>query len=844
MNSVAIQSRAAAPLSSYRVTRILGLIAALGASVLLAACGAGSASTTANPQSSPVTVSAQAYSGAAPASADVEAFMVNLWNNIQGADRCGACHIQGNQSPMFARSDDINLAYQAAQTVVDLGKPSNSKIVAKVGGGHHCWLASNQACADTMTTWITNWAGVTLGTSTAQLKLVAPRLMDAGGSRPFPVDPALFSTTVYPVLTQYCSRCHSPNALTPQSPYFAQPDVQAAYVAAEPQLNLNTPMQSVFYIRLADQFHNCWNGNCPASAAAMLSAIQAFAGQVPITQVNPSYVLSKAMGLYDGVVSSGGPRVETGLIAKYEFKTGTGTVAYDSSGVEPQLDLNMTGNVTWVGGWGVSIKNGAKLQGTTTGSAKLHDKILTSGQFTIEAWIAPDNVTQMGADIVSYSGGDTARNVTLGQTQSNYDFALRATTTGANGTPLFSTPTASMAVQATQQHVVLTYDAVTGRQLFVNGVLVATGDAQKGGSLSQWDNTFALVLGNEVSNTKPWSGELRMVAVYSHAMTQSEVQTNFAAGIGERYMLLFNVDKYTGLSQTYVMFEVSQYDSYSYLFNKPVFLSLDPNTHFNAVTIKGMRIGENGANVAVGQAYATLNTSVSGAGFDPSKGTGTTVPLASVGTVVPLYNGPAYDQFFLTFEQLGSATNVVVEATPVAPAPVYLPLPSDIGVRTFEQIYRTLSVMTTVPVTTPEVANLYQALQQSLPAKADLQSFVSSDQMAVAQMSIAYCDALVSSPSLSAVYFPGFNFSAPPSTAFNSVGLNAMITPLINNMLTANVATGQFLATMPSSAAVTTEVTNLVSKLSGSVSQDAAGTASIVKASCAAVAGSAAMLVI
>ena len=844
MNSVAIQSRAAAPLSSYRVMRSLGLIAALGASVLLAACGAGSASTTANPQSSPVTVSAQAYSGAAPASADVEAFMVNLWNNIQGADRCGACHIQGNQSPMFARSDDINLAYQAAQTVVDLGKPSNSKIVAKVGGGHHCWLASNQACADTLTTWITNWAGVTLGTSTAQLKLVAPRLMDAGGSRPFPVDPALFSTTVYPVLTQYCSRCHSPNALTPQSPYFAQPDVQAAYVAAEPQLNLNTPMQSVFYIRLADQFHNCWNGNCPASAAAMLSAIQAFASQVPITQVNPSYVLSKAMGLYDGVVSSGGPRVETGLSAKYEFKTGTGTVAYDSSGVEPQLDLNMTGNVTWVGGWGVSIKNGAKLQGTTTGSAKLHDKILTSGQFTIEAWIAPDNVTQMGADIVSYSGGDTARNVTLGQTQSNYDFALRTTTTGANGMPLFSTPKASMAVQATQQHVVLTYDAVTGRQLFVNGVLVATGDAQKGGSLSQWDNTFALVLGNEVSNTKPWSGELRMVAVYSHAMTQSEVQTNFAAGIGERYMLLFNVDKYTGLSQTYVMFEVSQYDSYSYLFNKPVFLSLDPNTHFNAVTIKGMRIGENGANVAVGQAYATLNTSVSGAGFDPSKGTGTTVALAGVGTVVPLYNGPAYDQFFLTFEQLGSATNVVVEATPVAPAPVYLPLPSDIGVRTFEQIYRTLSVMTTVPVTTPEVANLYQALQQSLPAKADLQSFVSSDQMAVAQMSIAYCDALVSSPSLSAVYFPGFNFGAPPSTAFNSVGLNAMITPLINNMLTANVATSQFLTTMPSSAAVTTEVTNLVSKLSGSVSQDAAGTASIVKASCAAVAGSAAMLVI
>lgn len=745
---------------------------------------------------------------------------------------------------MFARSDNINLAYQAAQTVVNLGTPSNSMMVQKVGGGHHCWLANNQACADTMTTWIQNWAGVTLGTSTAQLKLVAPTLVDAGGSRPFPADATLFSTTVYPVLTQYCSRCHSPNALTPQSPYFAQPDVEAAYVAAQPELNLNTPMQSVFYIRLADQFHNCWNGNCPASAAAMLSAIQAFANQVPITQVNPNYVMSKAMSLYDGIVSSGGARVETGLIAKYEFKTGTGTVAYDSSGVEPELDLNMTGNVTWVGGWGVQIENGAKLQGTTTGSLKLHDMILTSGQFSIEAWVAPDNVTQMGAYIVSYSGGDTARNVTLGQTQSNYDFALRSTTTGANGTPLFSTPTANMVVQATQQHVVLTYDPVNGRQLYVNGVLAATGDPQKGGSLSEWDNTFALVLGNEVSNTKPWSGVLRMVAVYNHAMTASEVQTNFAAGIGERYMLLFNLDKYTGLSQTYVMFEVSQYDSYSYMFNKPVFLSLDPNTHFSGLTIKGMRIGENGADVAVGQAYAPLNTTVTGAGFDPTKGIGTLVPLSSVGTVLALYNGPAYDQFFLTFDQLGSATNVFVEATPIAPAPVYQPLPSDIGVRTFEQINATLSVMTTVPVTTPEVANLYQTLQQSLPATADLQSFVSSDQMAVAQLSIAYCDSLVSNPALATPYFPGFNFSAPPSTAFNSAGLNAMITPLINNMLVANTAGNQFLLTMPSAASVTTELTALVSKLSGSVSQDAAGTASIVKASCAAVAGSAAMLVI
>jgi hypothetical protein len=821
----------------------LGAVAALAAGVLLAGCGAGNAPTAANPQAAPLAASAQSYNGPAPVSADVQAFVLNLWNNVKGQDRCGACHIQGNQAPMFARSDDVNQAYQAAQTVVDLSQPGASKIVAKVGGGHHCWLASNQACADTMTTWIKNWAGVALGTSTAQIQLVAPLLKDAGGARSYPTASTLFASTVYPLLTQYCSRCHSPSALTPQSPYFAQADVDAAYAAAQPKINLDTPTLSRFYVRLKYEFHNCWGGNCDASAAAMLQAIQAFANQVPITQIDPNYVLSKALTMYDGIVSSGGKRVETGLLAKFEFKTGTGTVAYDTSGVEPALNLDMTGDVTWVGGWGVQVQNKGKLQGTTTGSRKLHDMILTTGEYSVEAWVAPSNVTQTGAYIVSYSGGDTARNFTLGQTMYNYDSFLRSTTTGANGQPELSTPSAKQLLQATLQHVVLTYDPVNGRQIYVNGMLVASGDPQKGGSLSEWDNTFALVLGNEVSGTKPWSGVMRMVAVYNRAMSPTDVQTNFAAGVGERYMLLFNVDKFTGLSQSYVMFEVSQYDSYAYLFNKPVFLSLDPNTTFSGLAIKGMRIGENGTEARVGQAYATLNTSVTGQGFDPAKGSPSTIPLATVGTTIALEKGPAYDQFFLTFEQLGSATNVHTDPVPLAPTPVDVPRPSDLGVRTFERINATLSAMTTVPITTPAVSSLFQTLQQALPATPILQGFVASHQTAVAQLAIQYCDALVSDTTRRVAYFPGVNFGAAPATAFDPAGRNALITPLIDQMLSANSAAGRFLATAPSAAAVSTEVNSLIDKLLASAPADATGTATIVKASCAAIAGSSAMLV-
>ncbi len=831
--------------SSARWTR--GAATAFGAivlSVLLAACGAGSVQTATNPQSTPPPNSGtQSYTGPAPASAEVQAFVINLWNNINGADRCGACHIQGNQSPMFARNDDVNLAYQAAQTAVDLSNPAASKLVTQVANGHHCWLASNQACADTMTTWIQNWAGVALGSgSKASVQLVAPQQMAPGSTKTFPTSSALFASTVYPLLTQYCSRCHSPNAVTAQSPYFAQPDVDAAYAAAQPKMNLATPTLSRFYQRLAFDFHNCWGGNCPAASAAMLSAIQAFADQIQPTQVNSSWVTSKALTMYDGVVDSG-TRVENGLVGKWEFKTGTGTTAYDTSGVTPGLDLEMTGNVTWVGGWGVQVEGAGKLQGTTNGSVKLHDMILQSGEYSIEAWVAPDNVTQMNAYIVSYSGGTSQRNFTLGQTQNNYDSFVRSTTTNANGMPPVSTPTANMVLQATLQHVVLTYDPINGRQIYVNGALVASGDPQKGGSLSQWDNTFALVLGNEVSSNRPWSGIIKFVAIYNRAMPVTDIQTNFAAGVGERYYLLFNVDQYTGLNQSYVMFVVSQFDSYSYLFNQPQFLSLDPTQTFNNLTVKGMRIAINGAEAPVGQAYAPLNTSVSGAGFDPTTSPISSVALSPIGTTIALQQGPAYDQFFLTFEQLGTSTFSRSDPAPIAPTVVDLALPSDIGVRTFEQINATLAAMTTVPKTNPTAFALFQSLQQALPATPDFQGFVSSHETAIAQLAIQYCNLLATDPVLGPAYFPGFNFSQPPAQAFAGNGFTAMTTPLINNMLGANTAAGKFLASQPSAASVTSELQALVTKLTPAVNQDSTGTATIVAASCAAVAGSAAMLV-
>ncbi len=142
-------------------TRWIRLVFAGLSLLAIAACGGGAATT-----DNPITniTPPPTYNGPAPATADVQAFKLNVWDNIQGTDRCGSCHAQGGQGgTYFVRNDDINLAYEAANTVSNLLQPSDSELVRRMTLDHNCWLTDPQACADIMTTWIENWAGESAG---------------------------------------------------------------------------------------------------------------------------------------------------------------------------------------------------------------------------------------------------------------------------------------------------------------------------------------------------------------------------------------------------------------------------------------------------------------------------------------------------------------------------------------------------------------------------------------------------------------------------------------------------------------------------------------------------------
>jgi hypothetical protein len=522
----------------------------------------------------------------------------------------------------------------------------------------------------------------------------------------------------------------------------------------------------------------------------------------------------------------------------YMFETGQGSTAYDTSGVTPEADLSLSGNVTWVGGWGISIGAGGKAQASTSASSKFASMIQGTGEYTFEAWVAPANVTQTAAYVVSYSGSNTTRDATLAQAAMQYEGMTRSSTTDTNGNPPLITTTADGAAQAALQHVVLTYDPVNGQKVYVNGVYTGDVDPAKGGSLANWDSTFALVLGNEVTGTRQWQGVIKFVAIHNRALTPAQVQQNFAAGVGQKYYLLFGVSALSGVPQSYILFQASQYDNYSYLFYQPKFISLDKTATVPAnLQISGIRIGVNGVLAPAGQSFATLAASVGGSNYTAANGQ----LLSNLGTVIPVDLGAQQDLFFLSFDQLGSHAFPYVDppVTVSPPAPTTTPSP-DFGVATYNRVNATLASITGVSPNDSVVSSLYNVSQQSMPAAPLIAAFVSSEQTAVSQLAAAYCGEMMANTGLRDTFFGSTgldgSLNALSSSFFGASGssnraivINALVAKGVGSNVNPQTAT-----------AVQSEVDALITRVP--TLNSAATVSQATVAACTAVLGSAAVM--
>ncbi len=721
--------------------------------VLLSACGGGSGGGTSknNPPVAQPGGNNFVYSGPPPASGDIQRFQTAFYNNLVNDNRCGTCHTRGGQGKTaFVDRFDVNAAYNAALTLVNLENPAASAIVQKVYGGHNCWESSNAACRVQMISFIENWANGGGGVATS-VKLATPRDRDPNGAdvdgdgvgdgfRGFPEDATTYAgSPLYTMVKTHCSRCHSETAAVRQQPYFGSNDATISYEAIKSKIDLNDPAlsnsalkaKSRLVTRLRDEYHNCWSANCALDAAAMQEAIRQFALSIEPTRLDAAIYRSRAQVLNDGVVGSSGGRFEMQQIALWRFLEGEGNVVSDTSGVNPGISLRIrgeegsSGTFNWIGGGGIQFA-GAVAYGDAATSRKLYELIAPAGEYSLEAWVLPANDADENREIVAYGDGATSRNFMLGQFQDEYHFHNRSSATNSRGEPALVTDPDSKALKSSLQHVVATYDPVNGRRLYVNGEF--TGDVQqddRGTLANDWSANYEIVLGNNLAPGDPaaatsraWRGALRMVAVHKRALSAAEISTNSKVPPGEKRYVMFNVSQLTGMpascrgtdtagqavSYCFIYFQVSQYDNYAYLFFKPRFISLNNDqADLDGLHIKGIHLGLNGKLAPVGQAYvnvdATIETNDPVFGYKAGNEPGSGQVLSEVGTVIPKSAGADADLLFLEFDQIGNTTDIAVPPQVLAFSYALDGIPAvDLGWRTFDSINATFQQLTGVPM--------------------------------------------------------------------------------------------------------------------------------------------------
>ena len=232
-------------------------------------------------------------------------------------------------------------------------------------------------------------------------------------------------------------------------------------------------------------------------------------GELQVDAEGVSYLLNSSYS-YPGTTSSETP--VPGRVAAWKLDEGTGTVANDSQGNPPQEGV-ITG-ATWVTDSGRSVLDfdGINDEVNSGNSAALD----VAGAFTVEAWMKP---TPTGGLEAGVAGKDMAR-FTLAYNNAN-NRAYWYVAHGANNW--------SAEVTANQwNHVVGTYDG-TNIELYINAA--TTGPKLSTHTPLGAGGDFDIGFVEELPGY--FDGRIANVKLYDHALTEQEVATQYAAGIGD-----------------------------------------------------------------------------------------------------------------------------------------------------------------------------------------------------------------------------------------------------------------------------------------------------------------------
>ncbi|NQZ00352.1 MAG: hypothetical protein HRT45_06740 [Bdellovibrionales bacterium] len=173
----------------------------------------------------------------------------------------------------------------------------------------------------------------------------------------------------------------------------------------------------------------------------------------------------------------------------------------------------------------------APIASTANPANKIRNACRATNELTVEAWVQPRVEDQRGpARIFGMSVNTQQRNFTLGQDydngEGNYDFRVRADGNN-NGSGNNVNTSSGLYIEddtnytGSPEHLIFTRDAAGTIKLIVNGQIVYDQPSNingLGGNFNNWAE-YRLLLGNELTGDRPWTGRVYLLAVYCEAVT-------------------------------------------------------------------------------------------------------------------------------------------------------------------------------------------------------------------------------------------------------------------------------------------------------------------------------------
>lgn len=227
-------------------------------------------------------------------------------------------------------------------------------------------------------------------------------------------------------------------------------------------------------------------------------------------------------------------RFTTSLQSLYIFEEPlTPSLIVDHSGLATPYNLTIDNNAAVsFGPDGMTITE-SMLATNPAPHTSLMNACQNSNAITVEAWAKSDVLTpEERGRVVSLSVDGGNRNFDLANNEAGiWDARLRTDDTGNNGTNP-STPAVIDSVSGEMQHIVYTHlrGANTNRgTIYLDGAKSGL-DQNITGTYGNWNLDYALNVGNEATNNRPFIGTIALVAVYCRALTPAEVTQNYEAG--------------------------------------------------------------------------------------------------------------------------------------------------------------------------------------------------------------------------------------------------------------------------------------------------------------------------